>query len=1007
MELKTLRGSITIADVSDGVKGENGKSINWLGEFSTPPTNPQDYDAYYNIKDKKSYLYYEGQWHYFAQDGKDGVDGANGAAYDIVLNKNKIIKYKESVNQINKYNTVISPNELSLYLVNRSDEGEKELLNTDYDISFSFISVPEDGQEFEKCTFFSTLNPSFISPNIMKNFVFKEGERNWIIKLGDLLNISLPAHQSGLNEEVYLAFHNSNTNDNNTFNKNNTLDSFAIGDTIYVGLYYPTFKFNQDTQTYYWEEKPNEFEAYFWYEYGLMTNTIDTIELTLQFKSEALNLHTISNFLLQDEVILFFEIWKYDSESKLYYCVKTSSLPCQWSSAEDLATLAVNAGSIVGAIDNSKLSFSRDGLSITNGGLLITNNVNGINKELLTFDDTGDLVISGKIYATDGIFKGRVEANEGFFRGEVHASSGSFTGDINATSGTFNGIINAKGGNVEELIIGDAKGSHLRLYAIKINEKWDGGIYHQIGENKNDSNFSIDLDGNVIANSINITKGSIGRIQLEDSTIRSDVDAWSITPEKAVFKNVEVSGKITTSVFEKNNVQLCGGTFLFKDGIIIDSIELTADKDYTNGYLLGSLDEVSESNLYMLTNDSRENYIFCSCTAEQEENGVINKTLKFLSTVINGSYNLLINLGTLENGKISDWLIGINSTSQLLSDSGLVPNSITFSEVGQNAENDTYQIVPKVILGQINLPKEGLNSYGLYAESAFLSGTLTTKLDSARAVKYAGVNTLNGATFSPDFTSGLITDNSKIVFWAGSENNTNEAIQKSAFQVTENGTLYTQQAYITGATIVGGTLEATELCTVKLTGKKDDAAALVIQDTDTGIEFRDTNNQVAMSVKTGQMLLSMPLVLTSDDKSMPKIRHIVLSEQGIRISDKTRITLMPDSLNFFSSPINDQASLTDYGYGDYFFKITNDTLQLNYGSKDENNILTTRRIINYKKNEEVNINCNLSLKENLYIGKLENEYYTAMYQPVQENGDSDNQQRLIGIDLYIEEVNIS
>ena len=40
-----------------GLPGENGTSINWLGSLSAAPANPELNDVYYNITDGKSYIW--------------------------------------------------------------------------------------------------------------------------------------------------------------------------------------------------------------------------------------------------------------------------------------------------------------------------------------------------------------------------------------------------------------------------------------------------------------------------------------------------------------------------------------------------------------------------------------------------------------------------------------------------------------------------------------------------------------------------------------------------------------------------------------------------------------------------------------------------------------------------------------------------------------------------------------------------------------------------------------
>jgi hypothetical protein len=59
-----------------GVQGVDGLSINWLGNFVTAPSSPNENDAYYNSADGISYIWDGSAWQIIAQDGTSG-GGAN------------------------------------------------------------------------------------------------------------------------------------------------------------------------------------------------------------------------------------------------------------------------------------------------------------------------------------------------------------------------------------------------------------------------------------------------------------------------------------------------------------------------------------------------------------------------------------------------------------------------------------------------------------------------------------------------------------------------------------------------------------------------------------------------------------------------------------------------------------------------------------------------------------------------------------------------------------------
>jgi len=57
-----------------GSRGDDGLSINWLGEFDTVPTNPSINDAYYNTVKKASFIRSNlNEWDFLAKDGADFV----------------------------------------------------------------------------------------------------------------------------------------------------------------------------------------------------------------------------------------------------------------------------------------------------------------------------------------------------------------------------------------------------------------------------------------------------------------------------------------------------------------------------------------------------------------------------------------------------------------------------------------------------------------------------------------------------------------------------------------------------------------------------------------------------------------------------------------------------------------------------------------------------------------------------------------------------------------------
>lgn len=69
-------------DGSDGVNGDDGISIIFQGTFASHIANPQDGWSYYNSTDKRSYVYYSPAWYQMTIDGVDGQNGDDGLSID-------------------------------------------------------------------------------------------------------------------------------------------------------------------------------------------------------------------------------------------------------------------------------------------------------------------------------------------------------------------------------------------------------------------------------------------------------------------------------------------------------------------------------------------------------------------------------------------------------------------------------------------------------------------------------------------------------------------------------------------------------------------------------------------------------------------------------------------------------------------------------------------------------------------------------------------------------------
>lgn len=111
------------------------------------------------------------------------------------------------------------------------------------------------------------------------------------------------------------------------------------------------------------------------------------------------------------------------------------SLPLQIGTNLDIATISIDAArGIFAAMQGAGLEFTSDGVRITNGNFVVTNNNN---EAVLNFNkESQSLEITGTIYATGGRFAGELEAATGTFNGRITAATGNI-GGFNITGHTI------------------------------------------------------------------------------------------------------------------------------------------------------------------------------------------------------------------------------------------------------------------------------------------------------------------------------------------------------------------------------------------------------------------------------------------------------------------------------------------------------------------------------------------------------------------------------------------
>ena len=699
----------------------------------------------------------------------------------------------------------------------------------------------------------------------------------------------------------------------------------------------------------------------------LLVNTDYTFALSVIMNNEEWNIfNDASNPSLpsfsEDEVVL-----EYDSENKLwnlnlnviidhpnvdatqyptYNILRTALLneastlrfnfytnqenTLQWVATSDIITLppiydslmrfAVTAQSINAAINNKAMSFSDNGLVITNAGLKIQKSINDTYEDLLYYDtDNQQLVVKGNIQADSGTFHGRIEATDGYIQ-SLTINNGTDTitlGTVDVDGEEFIGI---RAGDAFSI---DTAGNVI-AQSIKLGQGAEIEDYIQLGNayirnpaQYNDIVFEIQNNGASTFTIKDDGTGTIGNLTFDGNTgtltgADGGISTWSINPTDARFYNIYAQGKISTAIFESNTVRVSGGSMIFKNGAIIKSI---------NGRVLTVDDTIGLSlndKIWVIKDGSSfESVVFATITNIVPADKTIT-----IDVDPPADADTIINLGTLTNGNLSDWIIGVNSTSGDYANVGLHRNAISFNSAA--LDNGNLSLTKEIVLGDltgVQLGTKTLSGSGLFAQNAFLTGTLTTQYKNVSGeddnIQYAGVNTFgtgNGVSFNQPLT-GLQNDSSNIIFWAGASGIDETSIQNSPFQVTANGTLYARQGYFEGSILTKATIEASEIITPIITGRAEGDNWLLTLRTPNatsssvdkqGFIFLDGANRIVSFTSStayfnNNLLLDSNKQISFNNNSITNINNSAITSGDLNIVDTAmnkRIHLQGNQLSY-------------------------------------------------------------------------------------------------------------
>lgn len=695
-------------------------------------------------------------------------------------------------------------------------------------------------------------------------------------------------------------------------------------------------------------------------------------------------------------------------------------LNVRFGMSRDMASLNVKADQIVASMQDTKLVFSANGLSILNGNFEILKSRSGKEEDKLLYSENGNLCLKGTVYADSGSFKGHIEATSGYFSGELQgatgiftgelkAASGSFAGDISAASGTIGGfkiekdrlistnegspniILDGTNGNIDANNIVLGTGATIREY-IKIGDQVELRKVNNSTDSfirvTNDSNeiLSLKADGTMKlgygSNTI-ILSGIDGSITSQNYT---DGLGWKISNTNSIFNDVTVRGSIRASVLEYGETQAIGGALLIRPS----SRVLTAVYSDTSTVL--TLEEIKGFNKgdfcrIDVQTSSSLNHNFYKIVSVSES----NKQITVEGNASGATGKPIVNFG--QNG--DNVGISINGS---IDGSFCEPQSISVFEFN----SESKKIVPRIVLGK--LPNQesiygyAANSYGLYAENVLLKGSLVTQTKTENSgVMYSGISTVYSGEKIPK-SSKLSTKipnhvPSEILLWAGAEKDDQTSIEASKFFVDRNGNMYAGSGYFEGTIITDATIKASIIETTTLRGYGD-KPALKIEDAAKGIYFTTKNEQtgtddIIFEVNKDSIVANVPNFVFNSNFTVggngslvvPNL-YVIGSDTGSVVSeeyfmqaimfDKKRITYTE---NFRQNELDGLAKgYIDFGNGTVF-------------SPDGINEVMALSA------QEVRIkgeNTSLYLENSIKYGEV------MEYKPVYEG------EALIGYDLYIE-----
>lgn len=429
---------------------------------------------------------------------------------------------------------------------------------------------------------------------------------------------------------------------------------------------------------------------------------------------------------------------------------------------------------------------------------------------------------------------------------------------------------------------------------------------------------------------------NIGRIFQADGN-------WSINGDgTAFFQNAVISGKISTAIFEKQKIQMVGGSLIVAPQLTVKDVEPIEDSFYkiiceettTNGKPTSDFSDGSICKIGNTTTD--EGIIFEMFWNEQSRYPQIgtNSTLDdsqtdpneeeinivFYAKVLNNKQikteekeqQFIFCLSRKQDSKlIPTMMLGLNGRDNY---SILPEESFSVFENIFNSEKNTYSTNVKTKLGRLGaeVPLELQGTYGLYSDNAYLKGTLITQSENIEAgVSTNGYKAINGKN---------------IVFWAGLKNS------EPVFSVTEDGVLVANEG------VFKGRVEATEIYSSTIYTSRvigfDNGTGLCFDGNGEAIRFINGQNEY-YSLSSTEVKQTIDLKVFDYTKQAPLTFGVLNNNQIIGLFGSATA----NTVNDFGMSIkqNEQNEVEIYHKG--MLQMTLSSLGVSFGTNQQNTAL--------------------------------------------------------------------